>query len=1156
MNATPALVPSHTLHRRIGGGGYGEVWLARTDAGDWCAVKVVRRDAFEEARPFERELRGVRLFETLSRQHHGLVTVRAVGLGPSQEWLWYAMELADDGAGNGAGSGVSNMASGVWRMGDGGEVRRTTSGEGSQELACPEGLPHRIRGTSDPDAYSPRTLRAELRARGPRPARECLELAVPLLDALGFLHGHGLVHRDVKPSNVLFVGGRLKLSDPGLVTTLDETRSQAGTHEYAPSAGAGTAGGDLYALGKTLYELATGRPPHDVAEMPTHLSAVADRGTFLELAEIVARACEPMPGRRYVSAAAMRQDVLRVLAGESVREARLAGERAVRFQRWAVAATVSALVLGGLAAWEVRQARRIAQAEEATRRELVRSLDNNGLRAFESGELPLAALWFLKALKHARTPAEEERSRIRIASALRMTPELLHVQTNAQPVNEAVFSPDGRRLLTAGADGMARVWDADTFAPVTSPLAHGAEVNFGAFSPDGARIVTACADGRARVWDAATGELRHTLAAGASLTVAKFSPAGARIATGDDAGLVQLWHADNGRPATLPMRHADEIRTLEFSPDGRWLATGSRDATAQVWNVADGQPAGPRLRLPFDLSTPAHPGPARHIRCLAFSPDSRRLAVGGAGPVAQVWSVPGGAPAAPPIPANSAYWIGFTPDGERVVTAGGTLDAGGEARLWDARDSTPDGLPLRHGHLIRHAGLSRDGRWLATASHDGTARLWSMSKATWQLMSPALPHGDRVWTANFNPADPTRWVTAGRDGCWRVWRGPGLGEETWKFARMEVSRQARLSPDRRSLLLAFPAEVVLLHGLESSQVVRFEAGQAAGFLAAALSPDGRRVATTHEDGTARVHDARTARPLGPLLPCGEPPAFCEFSPDGRRLVVLAGTNAVVWATDDPAAVQDAPLRLPHAAVVQTAAFSHDGRHLVTGTGSRKSGPGAFTVWSLPDGHRVRAESLPMTVWRVVFSPDGRRLVVACADDTSLPGEARLWDAATWEPAGAPLRHSDGVSCMAFSPDGRRLATGTDDGDLLVWDGHTGAAQGRITRRVGGMGAVAFSADGRRLAASFAYTRTQVWDVESREPLTPPAWEPGSVAGISFVEDDRRLFIHSNYGHTRFWSLSPATNSLADLESTVTRLAGVRVVEGALVPLTAAELAGR
>src|SRR5262245_43229674 len=180
-------VADHEMISRIGSGSYGDVWLARSVTGQFRAVKVVWRQNFSSDRPYEREFRGILQFEPISRSHPGVVNVLHVGRGDNAGCFYYVMELAD--AAKDAGQFQHGKASDI--------------------------LSDSISPTAPiaPNSYSPRTLKSDLKSRGRLPTIEVISLGVQLAGALGHLHRHGLVHRDVKPSNVIFVGGHAKLAD-------------------------------------------------------------------------------------------------------------------------------------------------------------------------------------------------------------------------------------------------------------------------------------------------------------------------------------------------------------------------------------------------------------------------------------------------------------------------------------------------------------------------------------------------------------------------------------------------------------------------------------------------------------------------------------------------------------------------------------------------------------------------------------------------------------------------------------------------------------------------------------------------------------------------------------------------------------------------------
>jgi serine/threonine protein kinase len=301
----PALIPDYELISCIGVGSYGEVWLARSTLGTFRAVKIVARRSFEHDQPFEREFKGIQRFEPISLTHESQVKILHVGRNEAAGYFYYVMELADD-AGN--------------------KKEKSSAAEESEILS----VPFSARSSA---AYVPRTLKHELQTRGRLPVEECVQIGLALTTALAHLHEHRLIHRDVKPSNIIFLNGVPKLADIGLVTDIEATRSFVGTEGFIPPEGPGTVSADLYSLGKVLYEISMGRSRLDFPALPANWDEIpqADQARLLEFNEVLVKACESDPSRRYASALQMHDELRLLQRGKSVKGTR------TRERRWAAA---------------------------------------------------------------------------------------------------------------------------------------------------------------------------------------------------------------------------------------------------------------------------------------------------------------------------------------------------------------------------------------------------------------------------------------------------------------------------------------------------------------------------------------------------------------------------------------------------------------------------------------------------------------------------------------------------------------------------------------------------------------------------------------------------------------------------------------------------
>jgi serine/threonine protein kinase len=360
LPAKAPTVPDYELLRRIGGGAYGEVWLARSKAtGALRAAKIVWRARFEDERPYRREFEGIQRFEKISREHPSQLALFHIGRNDAEGYFYYVMELADDLNAKSAVVGNPKPESPGGRPPNPKEVRNpkseTSATEGKGRAS--DSGPASATGIQDSDTYVPHILRADL-SDGPLPAARVLEVGLALSEALAHLHQHGLIHRDVKPSNVIFVNGRPKLADIGLVTDASDQCSIVGTEGYLPPEGPGTPQADIFALGKVLYEAATGLDRREFPKLPADLRDWPDTRLVVELNEIVLRACSKHAVHRYKSAQEVLEDLGRLGKGRSVMRHRVWNRR-LRVVR-SVGFVTAAIVLaagGGVFLWRTAQQR-------------------------------------------------------------------------------------------------------------------------------------------------------------------------------------------------------------------------------------------------------------------------------------------------------------------------------------------------------------------------------------------------------------------------------------------------------------------------------------------------------------------------------------------------------------------------------------------------------------------------------------------------------------------------------------------------------------------------------------------------------------------------------------------------------------------------------
>jgi WD40 repeat protein/serine/threonine protein kinase len=939
-------------------------------------------------------------------------------------------------------------------------------------------------------------------------------LVAAVTDAVAYIHRRGVLHRDIKPNNILLqteftaedtdehrgrepaasplrssVSSALnalvpKLTDFGLAKQTresgEETRSGTllGTPLYmAPEQAEGRVRDigshtDLYALGVLLYELLTGRPPFLGDTLRRFLQGRPIQARQVGSGEKLWRWCRRNPA----VASLMTAVAILLLAGTGI-----SAYFAVKSANFAVQA--------------IQEKGRADQRAEDLRKQLSISNVNRALGEWQKNNISLTER-LLDACpedlrdwewRYARRLCYQDRVAIYgfFAPGGPWYGNIAH-QTVA-------FSPDSQWVAAMDWDHTLKLWDTATGTRIRALEGETGLVLSLAFSPDGQWLASGNSDHTVRIWNTETGQLVHTLREHRFLVYhVHFPRDGKRIISAgpvlvdNHEWLTQMeiitWDVATGRPLSRKVVADANIiwGAVAFSPDGsQFIAAGNSECRDLGPRIA-GYLGSALGQGPFLAAATLRPG----------GPDDATMKLGNTDTGQCVHT----------LYSEWVWTCAFRPDGKVVATSGGE-------RIWLWDTATGRGIRSLQGHTgeVRSLAFGPDGTRLASGSSDNTVRLWDTT--TGKELACFRGHRSFVQSVAFSPDG--QWIaSAGGEGVVRLWDVLHSGEPvTLRGRGGEYPSDLSFSPDGQHLYYfsgfshgGTPEGIKGWDWRSAKQVLAFP-GSAGWLTGMAMSPDGKCIASADKNGNITLWDASSGRRLHRWAARTGPIHSLAYSPDGKALAYTSGDQVTVI---DAETRRELNSFQGSGSALYSLAFSADNARIAAAAQDQ------VLVWDWATGQILF--SFAANTYDDRMAAFGRILALSSDGKLAAADKNRISirDALTGREILNLPGHSGRIVCLAFSPDGRRLASGSSaDYDVKLWDTTTGAEMLALRCEPSEPLCLAFSPDGDRLASSSNDGDVKIWDATLVSPnridqRVAHEWVNANFSHTSGVEDNQVL----------------------------------------------------
>lgn len=930
-------------------------------------------------------------------------------------------------------------------------------------------------------------------------------------------HRAGLVHRDIKPGNILFgPGNQPKLADFGFAqngrkpTRMGQLGTVVGTPAYmAPEQVEGNAvdrRADVHALGAVLYHLLTGHAPfraenqfeamllaaHSVPVHPHLINPALSH----DLCEICMKCLAKDPELRFQTAKELAADLRRYLNGQPVLARPL--NRWEKSARWirknpllsgalATAMLLLLVCVGGFAAlsvWALRE-RSIAQRNESEAR---RQEDLAELQAYASKIQRMNFEWDQGFCSHAVTLLETSPFELRhwehdfLTWKTRQSQVVLD-QTKGR-LDGLALTPDGREAVAIREGGSVRAWNLLSGKCGEPLLAGKSSVTNLCYSADGSRLAVLLDNSTVRIRDNRSGTWGLPIAL-PRLKIHKvnrfgqviaLNRDGSRLVCPDGPNRLAVWDTTLGtRLRSMEAAHDQEIRSVALHPSASVVASGGNDAAIFLWDLETGR------------KIQSFSGHTHTVRSLVFSPDGKWLYSTGNESALRSWNLETGKGV---HLIRRAYGLvstlAISPDGQSL--AAGNED--GKIHLISTLNFFPTRTFIGHEDLVRGLAFTPEGNRLVSASWDGTLRVWNPRQSQDFLR---LQTKEATRCIAFDPPG-TLLASGGNDYQIHLWSLPEGRELKAMTGHKKRVRSLSFHPDGQTLASAAEENRVGLWDVSRQERIRWLYGPAGAIHQVRHAPDGSRLYGVTLTGHLLEWDLQTGEMSRKVTAHQGPALGLAISSDGAR-IATSGTDGLIqiWDTGD----WSTPVVLRgHDKPVRALAFRPDNQRLASGAND-----GSILEWNLANGQN---QQLPAghtnEVTGLQYTPDSKRLV-SCSLDKTL---------ALWAPLDGQLvltlpRHNAPVRAVQISADGKQIASAGDDGSVLVRSPDSRCETMRLFTGPEGVTAAGFSERGTEILVRNQAGAITAWDPSTGRELSglPTPLEDTKTSPFSPVSPNGR-----------------------------------------------------